>query len=94
MEMRRVIPFFRSRMNTFLKLLVAVATRFVEYESKTTKRPSADTDGTLLSMSACCSVVLTLTRRVTFDWRSRMKMSLRLFVSPGTRFVADETKTT
>ncbi len=92
--MRRVIPFFRSRTNTFFKLLVAVATRFVAYESKATKRPSAETDGKSLSRSACSSVVLRLTRRVTFDWRSRMKMSLRLFVSPGTRFVADETKTT
>src|SRR5437773_6002201 len=52
------------------------------------------TPGSGLLPSACCSLLLTLTRAVLPSIRSRTKMSFRSLVSRGTRFMALDQKAT
>src|SRR5581483_5911036 len=63
--------------------------------SKTTYRPSAEMLGLKLPpLVACVPSLFTLTRSIAPVWRSLTKMSDRLLVSPGTRFVAVDAKAT
>ncbi len=84
----------RSRTKTSIAPFVSPATRLVASDSNTTKRPSPLMAGQRLAPSACPPPLVTLTRSVVPLCRLRMKMSLALFVSPGTRFDESEAKAT
>ena len=63
-------------------------------EVNATRRPSPLSEGWSLPPFAWLPSKPTLTRAVVFDWRSRTKTSLASFVSPSTRFEADDANAT
>ena len=97
---RVVSPSFRSRTKMSSVRLWSFGTRFGEAEKKATKRPVAESAGTIPSSSTplprICSapVELTLTRVVLPRFRSRTKKSAIPLWSFGTRFVEREKKAT
>src|SRR5439155_233563 len=94
---RSVVPVHRSRTNTSCHPLVSPGTRWVAREEKATKRPSALIAG-LLRVSpplfASFPALSTFTRSVVPVRRSWTNTSTTPLVSPGTRLVAPEMKTT
>ena len=88
-EARVVVPAVRFRTKTS-PASVSPSAKFVAKEKKDTCWPSAEMDGSRLSLSPCASLVLTETSCVVPATRSRTKMSSMRFVSPETRFDASE----
>jgi hypothetical protein len=91
------IPFpagSRSRRKTSCVLFVSPATRLSDMLAKATNRPSAESEGYVLSRLPCTPAESTLTRTMPPVARSLTKMSIEPFVSPATRFDARLSKAT
>src|ERR1700741_4379503 len=78
----------RSRRKMSWTAFRSPGTRLVAELEKATKRPSAEIKGEWLSALPCAPPEGTLPLSVLPVWRSWMKTSFNMFVSPGTRFVA------
>src|SRR3954447_18153022 len=78
---RVVLPVFRLRRKTSSKVFVSPGTMFEAEEVKATKRPSAEIEGKLPTLSfPCAPAELMLTRFVLWVSWSRTKMSEKPFV--------------
>src|SRR5439155_797933 len=91
---RVVVPVSRSRTKTSETPFVSPPTRFEASETKATKRPAAEIDGSLLSLFPSTPAELTLTLVMVPVSRSRTKTSPVPFVSPPTRFEASDQNAT
>src|SRR5205814_757207 len=85
---RSVVPVCRSCTNTSVAPLVSPATRLVAALWKATKRPAAESAGSLLTLLPWVPSEATLTRSVLPVCRSWTNTSVAPFVSPATRLVA------
>src|SRR5437763_1758153 len=87
---RLVLPVLRLRTNTSNTPLPSPPTRFPAFESKATKPPLLESDGSSLMPIACAPVELRLTRRVRPPVRGCVKTSSNVLVSAVTRLLAAE----
>src|SRR5262245_45838507 len=83
-DARRVVPVTRSRTKTSAARLVSPGTRFAAALTNATYRPVDDITGCSLSLRAWDSWLLTETRSVVPETRSRTNTSCARLVSPGT----------
>jgi len=91
---RVVTPLWRSCTKMSATPFVSSAVRSGEVEAKATYRPSALMAALVLSPLAWAPALVTLTRVVVPPWRSRTNTSNLPFVSPSTRFVAEDSNAT
>ena len=93
-DARTVVPATRSRTKTSGTWLASPDARFVASETNATVRPSSLMLAPVLEPFAWAPLAPRLTRSVVWATLSRTKTSLTPFVSPTTRFDADDVKAT